>query len=122
MNDGFEFPCSRKVSCCYNSGAKLYPLERKLGSNECSKNVLKYMCNMMSETDTFPSSVTGKSFGTNQKFYYNKKCLVSLTKVINKQNVSQVTINVIVERLIDMKIICKNNFAAILNVKGLMIL
>ena len=72
INDGFEIPCSRKVSC-YNSGAKLYPLQRKLGSYECAKNVLKYICNMISKTDTFASSVTGESLGTNQKLYYNKK-------------------------------------------------
>ena len=57
--------------------AKLYPLERTVGSYECGKKRCE-VCDMISETDTFFSTVTGESFEINSKFNCNDKYLVYL--------------------------------------------
>ena len=48
---------------------------------------------MISETDTFSSTVTSESFKINHKFNCNDKCLVYLTtcKIFNKQYTGQTT-------------------------------
>ena len=49
------------------------------------------MCDVISETDTFSSTVTGESFKINHKFNCNDKCLVYLAtcKICNKQYTGQ---------------------------------
>ena len=44
--------------------AKLYPLHRKIGSKKCVKNRCE-VCDYVTDTDTFTSPATGKSFKIN---------------------------------------------------------
>lgn len=51
------------------------------------------MCNFISETDKFLSSVTEESFKANHKLYFNKKFLASATTYngFKKQHINQAT-------------------------------
>ena len=86
-----SFRSSRKISS-YIVRAKLYPLERTVGSSKCGKKRCE-VCDVISETDTFSSTVTGESFKINHKFNCNDKCLVYLAtcKICNKQYTGQTT-------------------------------
>ena len=86
-----SFRSSRKISS-YIVRAKLYPLERTVGSSKCAKKRCE-VCDVISETDTFSSTVTGDSFKINHKFNCNYKCLVYLAtcKICNKQYTGQAT-------------------------------
>ena len=86
-----SFRSSSKISS-YIVRAKLYPLERTVGSSKCGKKRGE-VCDVISETDTFSSTVTGKSFKINHKFNCNDKCLVYLAtcKICNKQYTGQTT-------------------------------
>lgn len=94
MYDRLEFPSSCKVSN-YNSGRKLYPVERKVGSYKYGKSVLKYMYSLVFEADTSPFSVIEESFKAKHNLYFNKKRLVSVVtcKGFKKQYISQATNN-----------------------------
>ena len=70
------FRSSGKISS-YIVRAKLYPLERTVGSSKCGKKRCE-VCDGISETDTFSSTITGESFKINHKFNCNDKCLVYL--------------------------------------------
>ena len=80
-----SFHSSRKTSS-YIVRAKLYPIERTIGSYKCGKKRCE-VCDVISETDTFSSTATGESFKINHKFNCNDKCLVYLAicKIFNKQ-------------------------------------
>ena len=54
---------ARKISS-YLVRAKLYPLERKVGSEKCGKSRCE-VCLNIHETDTFTSTTTGESFKIN---------------------------------------------------------
>ena len=84
-----SFRSSRKISS-YIVRAKLYPRKRTVGSYKCCKKRCE-VCDVISETDTFSSSVTGESFEINHKFNFNDKCLVYLAtcKKCNKQHTGQ---------------------------------
>ena len=86
-----SFRSSRKISS-YIVRAKLYPLERTVGSSKCGKKRCE-VCDVISETDTFSSTVTGESFKIIHKFNCNDKCLVYLAtcKISNKQYTGQTT-------------------------------
>ena len=86
-----SFPSSRKISS-YIVRAKLYTLERTVGSYKCGKKRCE-VCDVISETDTFSSAVTGKSSKINHNFNCNDKCLVHLAtcKICNKQYTGQTT-------------------------------
>ena len=86
-----SFRSSRKISS-YIVRAKLYPLERTVGSYKCGKKRCE-VCDVISETDTFSSTVTGESFKINHRFNCNDKCLVYLAtcKICNKQYTGQTT-------------------------------
>ena len=71
-----SFRSSRIISS-YIVRAKLYPLERTVGSYKCGKKRC-HVCDVISETDTFSSTVTGESFKINHKFNCNDQCLVYL--------------------------------------------
>ena len=67
---------SFRKSCNVSSDivrVKLYLLERTVGSQKCSKKCWE-VCDMISITDTFSSTVTGENF---------KKLIVSLILKIN---------------------------------------
>ena len=83
-----SFRSSHKINS-YIVRTKLYPLERRVGSHKCGKKC----CEVISETDTFSSLVTGENFKINHKFNCNDKCLVYLAtyKICNKQYTGQTT-------------------------------
>ena len=56
---------------------KLYPLERKVGSEKCSKSRCE-VCLCIQETDTFTSTTAGESFEINHKLNCDKNCLIYL--------------------------------------------
>ena len=66
---------ARKIS--YLVRAKLYPLERKFGSEKCGKSRCE-VCLNIHETDTFTSTITGESFKINHKLNCNDNCLINL--------------------------------------------
>ena len=72
--------------------AKLYPLERFVGSRQCKKRRCE-VCTNVKETDTFSSTVTGETFQINHELNCDDKCLIYLLKckVCKKQYVGETT-------------------------------
>ena len=83
------FHSARKLSS-YLVRAKLYPLERTVGSVQC-KGKRCQTCHNVKETETFTSTTTGQTFKINHKLNCNDKCLVYLLtfNVCLKQYVGQ---------------------------------
>ena len=81
--------------------AKLYPIERIVGSHECKDKRCK-VCLNVQETSYFSSSVTNGTYKINHQFECDEKCLVYLLtcKKCLKQYVGQ-TIDTFLHR-------CKN--------------
>ena len=71
-----SFKCARKLNS-YLVKAKIYPLQRTVGSFQCNKRRCE-VCINVSETDTFTSTATGESFKINHKFNCEGKCLIYL--------------------------------------------
>ena len=71
-----SFKSARKLSS-YLVRAKLYPLNRSVGSFKCKKTRCEVCINVI-ETDTFTSAVTGETFKINHRFDCDEKCLVYL--------------------------------------------
>ena len=71
-----SFKSARKLSS-YLVRAKLYPLQRTVGSFKCNKPRCEVCINVI-ETDTFTSTVTGESFKINHKFNCDDRCLIYL--------------------------------------------
>ena len=71
-----SFRSARKLSS-YLVRAKLYPLERTVGSVQC-KGKRCQTCHNIKETETFTSATTGKTFKINHTLNCNDKCLVYL--------------------------------------------
>ena len=71
-----SFRSSHKVSS-YLVRAKLYPIERTVGSFRCGSKHCE-VCKYITETDTFTSSVTGETYKINYRLNCNDKCLVYL--------------------------------------------
>ena len=72
--------------------SKIYPLERKFGSEKCkSKRCL--VCLNVSETDVFQSFQTKEQYKINHQLNCNNKCLIYLLscKVCGLQYVSSTT-------------------------------
>ena len=86
-----SFRSARRISS-YLVRAKLYPLERCVGFRQC-KNSRCEVCTNFTETDTFSSTVTGKTFQINHELNCGDKCLICLRKckVCNKQYVGETT-------------------------------
>ena len=82
-----SYRSTRKISS-YLVRAKLYPLERKVGSEKCGRSRCE-VCLNTQETDTFTSSTTGESFKINHKFNCDDNCLIYLLtcKCCDKQYV-----------------------------------
>ena len=57
--------------------AKLYPLQRKIGSSKCGKRRCE-VCNNITDISIFSSTVTGDSFKINHSLNSNDKSLVYL--------------------------------------------
>ena len=71
-----SFKSAQKLSS-YLVRAKLYPLERTVGSFKCNKHQCEVCINVI-ETDIFTSTETGESFKINHKFNCDDKCLIYL--------------------------------------------
>ena len=69
-----SFRSSRKLSS-YFVRAKLYPTERMVGSFKCNKPRC-LVCVYVTETNTFTSTATRKTYKMNQKFDCDQNCLV----------------------------------------------
>ena len=67
---------ARKINS-YLVIAKLYPLERKVGSEKCGKSRCE-VCLSIQETDTFTSTTKDESFKINHKLNRNDNCLIYL--------------------------------------------
>ena len=98
--------------------AKLYPTERVVGSFKCNKPRC-LVCVNVTETNTFSSTVTSKTYKINHKFDFDENFLVYLLtcKHCGKQYVGQtlltfvtdgIIIKITVENTHVMKIACKN--------------
>ena len=69
-----SFRSARKLSS-YHVRAKLYPVERKVGSCKYNGNRCQ-LSQSISETDTFTCSNNGTTYKINHKFNCNEKCLI----------------------------------------------
>ena len=86
-----SYRSARKISS-YLVRAKLYPLERKVGSVKCGKSRCE-VCLSIQETDAFTSTTTGESFKMNHKLNCDNNCLIYLLtcKCCGKQYVGETT-------------------------------
>ena len=80
---------ARKI-ISYLVGVKIYPLQRKVGSDKCVKSRCE-VCLNIQETDTFTSSTTDESFKINHKLNCKDHCLIYLLtcKCSGKQYVGE---------------------------------
>ena len=87
------FRSPRKISS-YLVRAKLYPLDRVVGSTKCGKKRCE-VCMNVSETNTFTSNVTGETYKINHKLNCDDNCLIYLLscKCCGKQYVGKITGN-----------------------------
>ena len=69
-----SFRAACKLSS-YLVRAKLYPLHHKIGSKKCAKNHCE-VCDYMTDTDTFTSTVTGESFKINHQLNCDDRCII----------------------------------------------
>ena len=81
----------RKISS-YLVTAKLYPLERKAGSEKCGKSRCE-VCLNIQEADTFRSTTTDESFKINHNLNCDDNCVIYLLtcKCCGKQYVGETT-------------------------------
>ena len=81
----------RKVSS-YLVRVKLYQLHRKVGSKKCAKNRCE-ICDYVTDTDTFISTVSGESFKINHQLNCDDICLIYLLtcKQCHKQYTGETT-------------------------------
>ena len=86
-----SFRSARRISS-YLVRAKLYPLERCVGSMQFKKSSCE-VCTNVTETDTFSSTVTRETFQINHELNCDNKCFIYLfkCKVCNKQYVGETT-------------------------------
>ena len=86
-----SYRSSRKLSS-YLVRAKLYPIDRIVGSEGCGKKRCE-VCVNVCETDTFSCTVTGETFKINHKLNCDDKCLIYLftCKYCGKQYVGETT-------------------------------
>ena len=69
-----SFRSSRKASS-YLVRAKLFPLDRFIGSSRCAKKCCEVYVNN-SKMDTFTSTVTGETYKLNHELNFDDKCLI----------------------------------------------
>ena len=86
-----SFQSARKLSSYFVS-AKLYSLQRKVDSSKCGKQRCE-VCNNVSGTSIFSSTVTGDTFKINHSLNCDDKCLICLVtcKQCNKQHTGENT-------------------------------
>ena len=112
--------------------AKLYPLQRKVGSSKCGKRRCEN-CNNVTVTSIFSSTVTGDTFKINHSLNCDDKCLIYLVtcKQCNKQYTGETTdlfnnrwnnykdtaIKTIPESLTGKSLVCKNTYTNIFRLR-----
>ena len=86
-----SFRGARKLSS-YLVRAKLYPLHRKIGSKKYAKNRCE-VCDYVTDTDTFTSTVTGEFFKINHLLNCDDRCIIFLLtcKQCQKQYTGETT-------------------------------
>ena len=86
-----SFRSERRISR-YSVRAKLYPLERCVGSRQCKKCRCE-VCTNVTETYTFSCTVTGETFQINHELNCDGKCFINLLKcnICNKKYVGEKT-------------------------------
>ena len=86
-----SFRSPHKISS-YLVRAKLYPLDRVVGSMKCDKKKCE-VCMNISERNTFTSNVTGEAYKINRKLTEDDNCLIYLLscKCCGKQYVGEAT-------------------------------
>ena len=118
-----SFRGARKLSS-YLVRAKLYPLHRKVGSKNCAKNRCE-VCDYVTDTDTFTSTVTGESFKINHPLNCDDRCIIYACNVRNNilgklpmiLDIDGTFISPTLESLIGKSLACKNIFIDILVVQ-----
>ena len=99
----------RKISS-YLVRAKLYPLDRVVGSTKCG-NIRSEVCMNVSKTNTFVSSATGETYKIDHKFTCDDNCLISvlslsvvensiLAKLVTALGTDGITIRIIIESIL----------------------
>ena len=85
-----SFGSARKISC-YLIRAKLYPLERRVGSFKCGGRRCQ-VCLNVTETETFTSTSTNQTYKINHEFNCNESSLIYLLtcKICRKQCFGQI--------------------------------
>ena len=86
-----SFWSARKLSS-YLVRTKLHPLQRKIGSSKCGQRRCE-VCNDVTGTSTFSSTVTGDTSKINHRLNSDDKCIFYLVtcKQCNKQYVGEAT-------------------------------
>ena len=86
-----SYRSARKISS-HLVRAKLYPLERKFGSEKCGRSRCD-VCLNIEETDTFTSTTTGESFKIIHQLNCDDNCLIYLLacKCCGKQYAGETT-------------------------------
>ena len=108
---------SRKLSS-YLVRAKLYPIDRIVGSKGCGKKRCE-VCVNVCETDTFSSTVTGETFKINHKLNCDDKCLIylftckccgnnMLEKQLGSLGLGGKTVSVMIGNILGMRTVSKN--------------
>ena len=99
----------RKISS-YLVRAKLYPLDRVVGSTKCG-NKRSEVCMNVSNTNTFVSSATGETYKIDRKLTCDDNCLISvlslsvvensiLAKLVTALGTDGITIRIIIESIL----------------------
>ena len=99
----------RKISS-YLVRAKLYPLDRVVGSTKCG-NKRSEVCMNVSNTNTFVSSATGETYKIDHKLTCDDNCLISvlslsvvensiLAKLVTALGTDGITIRIIIESIL----------------------
>ena len=122
-----SFQSARKLSS-YLVLAKLYALQRNIGSSKCGKQRCE-VCDNVTDTSIFSSTVTGDTFKINHKLKNcDDKCLIYLVtcKQCNKQYrvklqisfvIDGVTIKLMLERLTGKSLVCRNTYVNIFRLR-----
>ena len=112
-----SYRSSRKLSS-YLVRAKLYPIDRIVGSKGCGKKRCE-VCVNVCETDTFASTVTAETFKINHKLNCDDKCLIiflrasavarnMLEKPLGSLGSGGTTIDVMTGNILGMRIVFRN--------------
>ena len=122
-----SFQSARKLSS-YLVLAKLYALQRNIGSSKCGKQRCE-VCDNVTDTSIFSSTVTGDTFKINHKLKNcDDKCLIYLVtcKQCNKQYrvklqisfvIDGVTIKLMLECLTGKSLVCRNTYVNIFRLR-----